>query len=396
MTLSSKDSRSHRSRIAQNIDSLPKSGIREFFDLVTQVKDIISLGVGEPDFVTPWTVREQAIYSLEHGRTSYTSNLGLLSLRRAICDYVASDYGVAYDPGSECLITVGVSEALDLAIRALVNPGEEVVYTEPCYVSYPAEVAMAHGVPAPIVTRFEDAFALDPERLRAAITPKTRVLMLNFPCNPTGATLTLEQMQKIAAIAIEHDLMVIADEIYSELTYNERNVSIAALPGMKERTIFLHGFSKAFAMTGFRIGYACGPSDVINAMMKIHQYAMLCAPITSQEAALEALQNGRQEMERMRESYRERRDIMVEGLNNAGLECLLPNGAFYAFPRITCTGLSSRDFATGLLTGEKVAVVPGTAFGACGEGFVRCCYATRVEDIRTAMERIAHFTEKQK
>lgn len=396
MTRNLKDSQSRRSRVAENIAVLPKSGIREFFDLVTTMKDVISLGVGEPDFVTPWTIRENAIYSLERGKTSYTSNLGLIQLRREICDYLRSDYGVDYNPDNECLITVGVSEALDLAIRAVINPGDEVVYSAPCYVSYPAEVAMAHGIPVPVETRVEDKFALNPKILREKITPRTKLLMLNFPCNPTGATLSMEDMREIAAIAVEHDLLVITDEIYSELTYTDRLLSIASLPGMQERTIFLHGFSKAFAMTGFRIGYACGPADIIGAMMKIHQYSMLCASITSQEAALEALRNGRTEMEKMRESYMARRDVMVDGFNRIGLKCLLPNGAFYAFPSIKISGLRSHDFATKLVKEQNVAVVPGTAFGDCGEGFVRCCYATKLPDILVALERMERFLNSLK
>ena len=396
MTRNLKGSQSRRSRVAENIAVLPKSGIREFFDLVTTMKDVISLGVGEPDFVTPWTIRENAIYSLERGKTSYTSNLGLIQLRREICDYLRSDYGVDYNPDNECLITVGVSEALDLAIRAVINPGDEVVYSAPCYVSYPAEVAMAHGIPVPVETRVEDKFALNPKILREKITPRTKLLMLNFPCNPTGATLSMEDMREIAAIAVEHDLLVITDEIYSELTYTDRLPSIASLPGMQERTIFLHGFSKAFAMTGFRIGYACGPADIIGAMMKIHQYSMLCASITSQEAALEALRNGRTEMEKMRESYMARRDVMVDGFNRIGLKCLLPNGAFYAFPSIKISGLRSHDFATKLVKEQNVAVVPGTAFGDCGEGFVRCCYATKLPDILVALERMERFLNSLK
>jgi len=385
-----------KERVAKHIESMPKSGIREFFDIVTTVKDIVSLGVGEPDFVTPWTIREHTIYSLERGRTSYTSNMGLLSLRRAVCEYVGRNYGVEYDPGTQCLITVGVSEALDLAVRAVVNPGDEVIYCAPCYVSYPAEVTMAHGVPVPVVTRVEDNFALDPARLREKITPKTKMLMLNFPCNPTGATLSERQMREIAEIAVRHDLIVLTDEIYSELTYVDRLPSIASFPGMAERTIFLHGFSKAFAMTGFRIGYACGPADLIGAMMKIHQYCMLCAPTPSQEAAVDALKNGESEMLRMRESYLERRNVMVTGFNRIGLKCVLPNGAFYAFPSISGTGMASHDFAIRLVSDKKVAVVPGTAFGDSGEGFVRCCYATSLPEINIAIDRIDEFLQHLK
>ena len=381
----------HREFVAEHVKQLPKSGIRRFFDLVNTMDDVISLGVGEPDFVTPWTIRETGIFSLEKGHTSYTSNLGTPALRREVCRYVEKNYHVSYNPDNECIITIGVSEALDIAMRALLNPGDEVLYTEPCFVSYPAEVRMAHGVPVPVETRFEDEFALDPEMLRAKITPKTRVLLLNFPCNPTGAVMSVDKLRKVAEIAIEHDLVVITDEIYSELLYEGEHVSIASLPGMRERTLFLHGFSKAFAMTGWRIGYACGPREIIDAMMKVHQYAIMCASTMAQEAALEALRNGEKEMARMRDSYCERRNLIVDGLNRIGLECLLPKGAFYAFPSIRSTGLSSTDFAERLLKAERVAVVPGVAFGPCGEGFVRCCYAASSEDILEAIERIGRF-----
>ena len=337
-----------KSRIAEHIGVLPKSGIREFFDLVTTIEDVVSLGVGEPDFVTPWTVRENAIFSLEKGHTSYTSNYGLLSLRREICNYVANDYGIEYDPATQCLVTVGVSEALDLAMRAIINPGDEIIYTEPCFVSYPAEIRMAHGVPVVLETYEKNGFALNPADLKDKITPKTKALLINFPCNPTGATLNYEQMKEICALVIANDLILITDEIYSELTYEKRLPSIASMPGMADRTIFLHGFSKAFAMTGFRIGYACGPKDIIDAMMKIHQYSMMCASITSQEAALEALRNGRGEMERMRESYMERRNLITAKFNEIGLRCLLPKGAFYVFPSIASSGLKSHDFASEL------------------------------------------------
>lgn len=377
--------------VADHIAKLPKSGIREFFDLVNTMKDVISLGVGEPDFVTPWTIRESAVFSLEKGHTSYTSNLGTLTLRREICRYLRRNYHVEYAPENECLVTIGVSEALDVALRALINPGDEVIYTEPCFVSYPAEIRMAHGIPVVVETSVENAFALKAEALRRKITPKSKVLLLNFPCNPTGAVLPLEDMREIAALAIEHDLVVITDEIYSELLYEGTHVSIASLPGMRERTIFLHGFSKAFAMTGWRIGYACGPRDIIDAMMKIHQYAIMCASITAQEAAVEALRNGEKEMKRMRDSYCERRNLIVNGFNRIGLPCLMPKGAFYAFPDIRSSGMSSMEFAKKLLESERVAVVPGTAFGACGEGFIRCSYAASIADITTALERIEHF-----
>ena len=390
-------SKSHpekRPLVAPHIASLPKSGIRDFFDLVSTMKDVISLGIGEPDFVTPWNIRENALYSIERGHTHYTSNLGMLPLRKEICKYVASDFKVNYNPVSECIVTVGVSEALDLVIRAITSPGDEIIYHEPCYVSYNAEVKMAHGVPVAVETREENDFSLDPDDLEKAITPKTRAILLNFPCNPTGATLTMEQTRRLADIAIKHDLIVLADHIYSELTYGPMTPTIASLPGMKERTVFLHGFSKAFAMTGFRIGYACGPAEIIDAMMKIHQYSMLCAPITAQEAALEALRSGRSDMEAMRMEYRDRRNVIVEGFNSMGLHCFKPEGAFYVFPNITSTGLSSMEFAKKLLMSKKVAVVPGSAFGPCGEGFVRCSYATSMEGIKEARQKIGEFVKE--
>ena len=383
-----------RPLVAPHIASLPKSGIRDFFDLVSTMKDVISLGIGEPDFVTPWNIRENALYSIERGHTHYTSNLGMLPLRKEICNYLASDFQVNYDPVRECIVTVGVSEALDLVIRAITSPGDEIVYHEPCYVSYNAEVKMAHGVPVAVETREENDFSLDPDDLEKAITSKTRAILLNFPCNPTGATLTMEQTRRIADIAVKHDLIVLSDHIYSELTYGDMTPPIASLPGMKERTVFLHGFSKAFAMTGFRIGYACGPAEIIDAMMKIHQYSMLCAPITAQEAALEALRSGRPDMEAMRLEYRDRRNVIVDGFNSMGLHCFKPEGAFYVFPNITSTGLSSMEFARNLLMSKKVAVVPGSAFGPCGEGFVRCSYATSMEGIKEALQKIGEFVKE--
>ncbi len=383
-----------RNFVADHIQVLPKSGIRRFFDLVSTMHDVVSLGVGEPDFVTPWSIRESGIYSLEKGHTAYTSNLGLVSLRKGICEYVKNNYHVSYDPASECLVTIGVSEALDIVMRAMINPGDEILYTEPCFVSYPAEIRMAHGVPVVIETHESDAFALDPEKLRAKLTPKSKILLLNFPCNPTGATLHPAAMQKIADIAVKHDLLVVTDEIYSELLYEGTHTSIASLPGMRERTIFLHGFSKAFAMTGWRVGYACGPADLIDPMMKIHQYAIMCATTMSQEAALDALMHGTKAMAEMREAYRERRNLIVNGFNRMGLRCIMPKGAFYAFPNITSSGLDSVSFATQLLEEEHVAVVPGPAFGPCGEGFVRCSYATSIQQIKLALERIGDFMKR--
>lgn len=380
------------SRIAEHVRNIPRSGIRDFFEIVQSMKGVISLGIGEPDFVTPWHIREAAIYSLEKGKTGYTSNLGSPRLRRAIAKYVEQHFAVEYNPHDEIIVTVGVSEAIDLALRALLNPGDEVIYHEPCYVSYSPSIQLAGGVPVAVATRVEDEFSLKASDLEKVVTPKTRVLMLNFPTNPTGAVMPLEELRKIAAFAVNHNLVVLTDEIYSELTYDDiPHHSIAALPGMKERTLFLHGFSKAFAMTGWRIGYACGPADIIEAMMKIHQYSMLCASIMSQEAACEALERGQRSMERMKEEYRLRRNYIVSSLNDAGIPCHLPKGAFYVFPDIRGTGLSSKDFSLKLLDAKKVAVVPGTAFGPSGEGYVRCSYATGMDQIKLACSHIADF-----
>ncbi len=379
-------------KIARQVAAIPRSGIRDFFELVQGRDDVISLGVGEPDFTTPWHIREAAIYSLEKGQTGYTSNLGAPVLRRAISKYVEGLFGVGYDPVGEVLVTVGVSEAIDLALRALLDPGDEVVYHEPCYVSYAPSIALAYAKAVPVQTWKRDGFALTSEALAAAITPRTRVLMLNFPTNPTGATMDAAELEKIAALCREHDLMVLTDEIYCELRYDDaRHVSIATLPGMRERTVLLHGFSKAFAMTGFRLGYACAPQPVIEAMMKIHQYSMLCAPITSQMAAVEALENGAPAVAEMRDSYRRRRDFVVRRINEIGLDCHEPGGAFYVFPDVRNFGLSSKDFAMRLLEEESVAAVPGDAFGESGQGFLRCCYATAFDELKTAMERIERF-----
>ena len=390
------DSNSSSNRIADHVRDMPPSGIREFFELVQSRPDVISLGIGEPDFATPWHIREAAIFALESGKTSYTSNLGLLKLREAIGRYVENHFGAAYDPGGEILITVGVSEALDLALRALTNPGDEIIYHEPCYVSYAPSIALAHGVAVPVVCSAEEQFSVTSTAIAKAITEKSKVLVLNFPTNPTGGTMTREALQPIAELAVQHDLIVIADEIYAELTFEGKHVSIANLSGMKERTIFLHGFSKAYAMTGFRLGFACGPAGLIHAMTRIHQYSMLCASIISQEAALEAIRNGEGPMLEMREEYRQRRNFMVNALNEMGLDCHLPRGSFYAFPSVQSTGLSSREFATQLLQAENVAAVPGNAFGDCGEGFIRCCFAASFEKIEQAMERTARFVAATK
>ncbi len=380
--------------LASHIAEIPRSGIRDFFEMVTAMDDVISLGVGEPDFPTPWGIREAVIYALEKGHTGYTSNLGLLSLRQTVCDYVAHEFGVQYCPETECIITVGVSEALDLVLRAVLNPGDEVIYHEPCYVSYGPSVVMSHAVPIPVVTREADEFSLDPAALEERITPRTKALLLNFPNNPTGANLSYVQRQQIAEMAIKRDLLVVSDEIYAELTYGERCRSVAAFPEMKSRTVLLHGCSKAYAMTGFRIGYACGPADIIDAMMKIHQYSILCASIVAQEGAIEALRNGRREMEAMREEYRQRRNVIVRRFREMGLSCANPEGAFYTFPNISTTGLGSEEFARRLLSEEKVAVVPGTAFGGDADRFVRCSYATSMANIEEATARISRFVQR--
>ena len=389
-------SKSPRSFVSNHIAELPKSGIRAFFDLVSQMDDVISLGVGEPDFTTPWTIRESGIYSIERGRTSYTSNLGMPALPKAICQYVEKNYSVRYSSKDECIVTVGVSEAVDLVIRAITSPGDEIIYSEPCYVSYPSEIRMAHGVPVPVTTRKENLFALDPADVEKAVTPRTKAILINFPCNPTGAVMDRARLEAIADIAKRHDLLVLSDEIYSELTYDTEHTSIASLPGMKERTVFLHGFSKAFAMTGWRVGYACGPAEIIDAMMKIHQYSIMCAPTMAQSAALEALQNGSNEMVKMRSSYRARRDFFVRKLNEAGLYCHIPQGAFYAFCEVGHLGLSCEEFAERLLQEQHVAIVPGTAFGPGGKGFCRCSYATGMDELEEAAKRIAVFVKKLK
>jgi aminotransferase len=379
--------------VAQTVRAIPRSGIRDFFDIVQSMKDVISLGVGEPDFVTPWHIREAAIYALERGRTSYTSNLGLLSLREAISTSLAANFKVDYNPKTEILIAVGVSEAMDLAFRAVINPGDEVIYHEPCYVSYAPGINIAYGVPVAVSCRAEDDFSVTAQAIERAITPKTKLLVLNFPTNPTGGTMDRAELEKIADVARRHNLMVMTDEIYSELTFEGGHTSIASLRGMKERTIFLHGFSKAYAMTGFRIGYACGPAEIIEAMMRVHQYSMLCASIISQEAALEAIQYGEADTIEMREQYRLRRNFIVNAFNQIGLKCHLPRGSFYAFPCIRGTGLDSKQFAVRLLESKKVACVPGSAFGPSGEGFLRCCFATAMDRIEIACERIDHFVQ---
>ena len=381
--------------IADHVRDIPRSGIRDFFEVVQTMQDVISLGIGEPDFHTPWRIREAAIYGLERGHTGYTSNLGLPKLRERIAQYVQKHFHVGYDPATEIIVTVGVSEALDLALRALVNPGDEVLYHEPCYVSYSPSVILAHGVPVAVPTFAADNFRLTAVELAKKITTRSKVLMMNFPCNPTGATQTREELEKIAKLCIDHDLIVLTDEIYSELTYDGAvHVSIAALPGMRERTVFLHGFSKAFAMTGFRVGYACAPPMLTEAMMKVHQYAILCANTMAQDAAIEALESGDGDVAMMRKEYEARRNFIVRSLNDLGLPCFQPLGAFYVFPDIRSSGLTSKEFSLRLLQEKKVACVPGTAFGASGEGHIRCSYATSMEKIKIAMERIAEFLKE--
>ena len=384
--------------VAGHVAALPKSGIRDFFELVAKMKgqDVISLGVGEPDFVTPWNIREAAIFALERGKTYYTSNLGLIELRRAISTYVTEHFGVDYRPDDQVIVTVGVSEALDLALRAFCNPGDKVMFHQPCYVSYHPSIALVHGQAVGVPTYARDNFALTAEALRSAWQPGCKILMLNLPCNPTGGTCDRVQLEAIAAFCREKDLLVLSDEIYSELTFEGTHTSIASLPGMVERTIFLHGFSKAFAMTGWRLGYACGPAVLIDAMMKVHQYTMLCASIIAQEAALEALTRGWDHVLKMREQYHRRRDLVVRRLNEIGLKCHSPRGSFYAFPSVAGTGRTEKEFSAGLLTEQKVAVVPGSAFGDNGIGHVRACFATSYEQLIVACDRIERFVQQPK
>ena len=372
---------------------LPKSGIRKFFDIVAQSKDIVSLGVGEPDFDTPWHISRAAVTCLENGGTHYTSNLGTPELRQAICRYLDRRFGASFEWKNEVLVTVGVSEAIDLAIRAICSPGDEVLYHEPCFVSYAPTIRLAHANPVCVETRVEDEFRLTVEALERKVTPKTKAVLLNFPCNPTGATLSRSDMADILAFCERHDLLLLADEVYSELVYDgdtERKLdSFAAFPEHRERVILLNGFSKSWAMTGFRLGYACGPSDVIDAMMKIHQYGIMSAPTLSQAAGVEAMDHGDKDVDRMRREYKKRRDYLVPALNALGLRTLMPKGAFYLFVDVRQTGLSDEEFALRLLKEHGVACVPGSAFGACGTGFVRMSYATSLEKIKVAVERIS-------
>ena len=381
-----------RERVAQHVKELPKSGIRKFFDIVAQSKDIVSLGVGEPDFDTPWHISRAAVTCLEDGGTHYTSNLGTPALRQAIARYLVRRFDAHFDWQKEILVTVGVSEAIDLAIRALCSPGDEVLYHEPCFVSYVPTIRLAHAVPVCVETRVEDEFRLTVEALEKKVTTKTKAILLNFPCNPTGATLSREEMLEILKFAERHDLIVLADEVYSELNYAEGQgsdlVSFASFPEYHDRVILLNGFSKSWAMTGYRLGYACGPNDIVDEMMKIHQYGIMSAPTLSQAAGVEAMDHGDKDVERMRREYRRRRDYLVPALNALGLETVMPKGAFYIFSDIRSTGLTDEAFALKLLKEFGVAVVPGSAFGACGTGFVRMSYATSIEKIKLAVERI--------
>ena len=383
-----------RNPLSQTITTIPPSGIRKFFDIVSEMKDAISLGVGEPDFDTPWHIREEGIFSLEKGQTFYTSNAGLKELKIEICNYLERRFHVSYDFADECMVTVGGSEAIDIALRAMLDPGDEVLIPQPSYVSYPPCTVLAGGVPVSIQLEEKDQFRLTKEKLLASITPKTKVLILPFPNNPTGSIMELEDLKEIAEVIEEHDLYVISDEIYSELTYTGNHVTIASLPGMKERTVLINGFSKSYAMTGWRLGYACAPKVILQQMLKIHQFAIMCAPTTSQYAAVEALRNGDEDVAEMREAYDERRKYLVKAFNDIGMDCYEPQGAFYVFPCIKRFGMSSDEFALKLLEEEKVAVVPGTAFGDCGEGYLRVSYAYSLKNLKKAMERIERFAKR--
>ena len=384
-----------RNPLSDKITTIKPSGIRKFFDLVSEMKDAISLGVGEPDFDTPWRIREEGIYTLEKGKTYYTSNSGLMDLRIEISRYLERRFGLNYDAEKEIIVTVGGSEGIDLAFRAMLNPGDEVIIPEPCYVSYVPCVTLADGVPVTVNLKEENDFKITKEQLLSAITPRTKILVLAFPNNPTGAVMTKEELEEIAEIVKEKDIFVVSDEIYAELSYgNTRHCSIASIDGMKERTIVINGFSKAHAMTGWRLGYACGPEVVIKQMLKIHQFAIMCAPTNSQYAAVEALKECDDAVEEMRNEYDRRRRFMLSKLRGMGLKVFEPYGAFYIFPNIAEFGLTSDEFATRFLTEEKVAVVPGTAFGDCGEGFLRMSYASSLSNLKTAMERLERFIER--
>ena len=380
-----------RNPLSKTITTIEPSGIRKFFDIVSEMDDAISLGVGEPDFDTPWHIRDEGIYSLEKGRTFYTSNAGLKELKIEISKYLDRRFGLSYDYNKEMLVTVGGSEAIDIAMRAMLDPQDEVLIPQPSYVSYVPCCVLANGTPVPIELKAENEFRLTAEELEAAITPKTKLLVMPFPNNPTGAVMEKKDLEAVAEVVKKHDLFVLSDEIYAELTYLDNHVSIASIPGMRERTIVINGFSKSHAMTGWRLGYACGPEVIIKQMLKIHQFAIMCAPTTSQYAAVEALRNGDEDVAMMREEYNGRRRYVLERFKEMGLSCFEPFGAFYAFPCIKDLGITSDEFATKLLQTKKVAVVPGTAFGACGEGFLRISYAYSLDDLRIALDRVAEF-----
>ena len=384
--------RDRKKLLSDKVVGMKPSGIRKFFDIVRTMEGAISLGVGEPDFDTPWFVREEGIYSLERGRTFYTSNSGLTELKEEIAKYLRRRFGVSYDPESEVMVTVGGSEGIDLACRAVLNQGDEVIIPQPCYVSYEPCVTLADGIPVTLELKEKDRFKLMPEDLEAKITPNTKMVVLPFPNNPTGSIMTEEELRKIAEVAIRHDLLVLTDEIYTELTYNDRKpASITQIPGMKERTILINGFSKAYAMTGWRLGYACAPKEIMQQMVKIHQFAIMCAPTTSQYAAVAALRDGDEDVARMRDSYNQRRRFVLNRLEEMNIPCFEPEGAFYIFPNISRFGMTSDEFATRLLKEEKVAVVPGTAFGKCGEGFIRISYAYSLKQLKEALARIERF-----
>lgn len=381
-------------RLSKTATSIPPSGIRKFFDIVTEMEDAISLGVGEPDFDTPWHIREEGIYSLEKGKTTYTSNAGLLTLRQEISKYLDRKFKLTYDPVNEILVTVGGSEGIDLALRTMLEPGDEVLIPEPSFVSYKPCTTLAGGVPVPIPLQDKNEFRLTAEEIEQYVTDKTKVIIIPFPNNPTGAIMDKNDLEAVAKVILKHDLYVISDEIYAELTYGKKHVSIASIEGMWERTVIINGYSKAYAMTGWRMGYATGPKEFIGPMTRIHQYAIMCTPTTSQYAAIEATKNGDDDIEMMKRSYNQRRRFMVDGFRNIGLDCFEPLGAFYVFPSIQRTGLSSMEFANKLLQEQEVAVVPGTAFGDCGEGFIRVSYAYGLETLKVAMERIGKFMEQ--
>lgn len=387
------DSKKIESLVSKTAFQIPPSGIRKFFDIVYSMPDCISLGVGEPDFTTPWRISDSGIFALKEGYTHYTSNKGLLELRELICTYLAKKYRVAYDPETQVIVTLGVSQGLDVALRSIINPGDEVIIFQPCYVSYSANIMMLHGVPVIVPMRYEDKFKINPDLLKKAITPKTKAILLNYPSNPTGSTISSETLKIIAALAMKHNLIVISDEIYSALSYDSPHHSISAIDGMKGRTILLNGFSKSHAMTGWRLGYIAGPEFLIGMMLKIHQYTALCAPSMSQYAAIEALKKGDREVEMMVEEYRKRRNFITSRFNEIGLPCLKPEGAFYVFPDISSTGLDSNEFAIQLIENNKVAVVPGIAFGLAGEHHIRCSYATSMQNIRESLDRIEAFVK---